>query len=159
MSTQKIVTFLWFNNNAEEAVNFYVSLFKNSKIKNVSYYGEGAPMPKGTVLVASFELEGQSFFALNGGPQYQFTPAISLMINCDTQEEVDELWDKLTDGGKPGRCGWLTDKFGLSWQVTPKRLNELLGDKDRARAGRAMQAMMTMNKIDIPALERAANGE
>lgn len=151
-NTQKIVTFLWFNDQAEEAMNLYTNLFNDSKILSVNRMGE-------KVLTATFELAGQQFIALNGGPQFSFTEAVSLFIKCDSQEEVDFFWNKLTaDGGQEGRCGWLKDKFGLSWQVVPTRMGELLGDPDPARAGRAMQAMMQMNKLDIATLEKAANG-
>src|SRR5438046_7645780 len=138
---QKITTFLWFNDNAEEAVNFYTSIFKNSKIVTVARYGETGPGPKGTVMTVHFQLEGQEFIALNGGPQYQFTPAISLLVNCETQEEVDELWRKLTAGGQEVQCGWLQDKFGLSWQIVPTVLFELMKDKDPKKSERVMQAL------------------
>jgi len=151
----KITPFLWFDGQAEEAMNFYVSIFKNSKIGKVSRWGEAGPGPKGTVMSASFELDGQPFHALNGGPHYKFTPAISMFVSCETQAEVDELWDKLSAGGTPSRCGWLTDKFGLSWQIIPTALGAALGNPDPAKAARAMQAMMQMVKIDIAALERA----
>lgn len=147
---QKISPFLWFDQQAEEAAKFYVSIFKDSRILNLM------PGPEGKVLGVNFELEGQNFKALNGGPQFKFTPAISLFVNCETQAEVDELWEKLSAGGKAGRCGWLEDKYGLSWQIIPKQLGELLGSKDREKAGRAMQAMMQMDKIDIETLKRAA---
>lgn len=146
---QKISPFLWFNNQAEEAAKFYVSIFKNSRIVNLM------PGPGGTVLGVDFELEGQRFKALNGGPQFTFTPAISLFVNCETQQEVDELWEKLSAGGKKSRCGWLEDKYGLSWQIIPKALGEMLGSKDRRRANNAMQAMLQMDKIDIEDLKRA----
>ena len=153
---QKITPFLWFNDQAEEAMNFYVSIFKNSKIGSVSRYGDAGPGPKGKVMSATFTLEGQEFMALNGGPQYTFTPAISLFVNCETQAEVDELWEKLSaDGGKPGRCGWLQDRFGLSWQIIPSVLPEMLRDEDRERANRVMQAMLQMGKIDIAKLREA----
>ena len=152
---QKIVTFLWFDGNAEEAMNHYVSIFKNSKVVSVARYGDAGPGPKGTVMSATFQLEGQEFYALNGGPQYKFTPAISLFISCKTQEEVDDLWEKLSEGGRTDQCGWLQDKFGLSWQVIPTILGELLRDKDRAKANRVMQAMMKMTKIDIKKLKQA----
>jgi predicted 3-demethylubiquinone-9 3-methyltransferase (glyoxalase superfamily) len=152
---QKITPFLWFNDNAEEAMNFYVSIFKNSKVGSVSRYGEAGPGPKGSVMSATFSLEGQEFMALNGGPHYTFTPAISLYVNCETQAEVDELWEKLSAGGRKDRCGWLQDKFGLSWQIIPSALPRLLGDKDPAKAQRAMQAMLQMDKIDIKKLEDA----
>ncbi len=152
---QKITTFLTFNNQAEEAVNFYVSIFRNSKIVSVSRYGEGGPGPKGAVMSATFLLEGQEFMALNGGPHFTFTDGISLFVNCTTQAEVDELWEKLSEGGEKGPCGWLKDKFGVSWQIIPTALGELLGDKDPEKAGRVMQAMLKMTKIDIAALKRA----
>lgn len=153
---QKITPFLWFNGQVEEAVNFYTAIFKNSKVGNISRYGDGAPLPAGTIMSAMFTLENQEFFLLNGGPQFTFTPAISFFINCKDQVEVDYYWEKLTaDGGQPGQCGWLTDKFGLSWQVIPSALNELLRDKDSATSARVMQAMLAMNKIDIATLEKA----
>ena len=154
---QKITPFLWFDGKAEEAMNFYVSIFRNSKVVSVARYGDAGPGPKGTIMSATFQLEGQEFYALNGGPQYKFTPAISLFISCKTQEEVDELWEKLSEGGRTDQCGWLQDKFGLSWQVIPTILGELLGDKDRAKANRVMQAMMKMTKIDIKKLKQAAD--
>lgn len=153
---QKIRPFLWFNGNAEDAMNFYVSIFKNAKILGVSRYGDGAPMPKGTLMSGTFLLEGQEFMALNGGPEFSFTPAISLFVNCETQEEVDDLWSKLiAGGGSPSRCGWLRDRFGLSWQIIPTALGELLGDRNRAKANAAMQAMLGMEKIDIAGLRAA----
>lgn len=152
---QKIRPFLWFNDNAEEAMNFYLSVFKNSKAGTVSRYGDAGPGPKGSVMSATFELDGQEFMALNGGPTYRFTPAISFFVNCETQQEVDELWERLSAGGKKDRCGWLQDKFGVSWQIIPSALGRLLGDKDRARAQRVMQAMLQMDKIDIKRLEEA----
>ncbi len=152
---QKITTFLWFDNQAEDAMNFYTSIFRNSQVGRVSRYGDAGPGPKGSVMVATFTLEGQEFMALNGGPVYKFTPAVSLYVSCETQEEVDDLWAKLSAGGKPGRCGWLEDKFGLSWQIIPRALGELMGDKDPARAGRVMQAMLQMDKIDVAGLRRA----
>jgi predicted 3-demethylubiquinone-9 3-methyltransferase (glyoxalase superfamily) len=155
----KITPFLWFDNNAEEAMNFYVSIFKNSKVGGVSRYGDAGPGPKGSVMSATFELEGQQFMALNGGPHYKFTPAISLFVNCETQEEVDELWDKfLSGGGKADRCGWLIDKFGLSWQIIPSVLGEMLSDPDPEKSKRVMQAMMQMVKLDVQALKRAYDG-
>jgi predicted 3-demethylubiquinone-9 3-methyltransferase (glyoxalase superfamily) len=153
---QKITTFLWFDNQAEEAVKFYVSLFKNSKIGTVSRYGDAGPGPKGSVMVISFELEGQQFMALNGGPTFHFTPAISLMVNCDTQEEVDALWDELSAGGRKDRCGWLTDKYGLSWQIVPTVLGKLLSEPDPAKSQRVMKAMLEMDKLDIARLKQAA---
>jgi len=155
---QKITTFLWFDTQAEEAANFYVSLFKNSKILSVSRYGEAGPGPKGSVMSCTFQLEGQEFMALNGGPHFKFTPAISLFVKCTSQAEVDELWEKLSAGGKKDHCGWLTDKFGLSWQIIPVQLGEMLGDRDREKAGRVMQAVLKMDKIDIGGLERAYQG-
>jgi len=155
---QKITTFLWFDDNAEEAMKHYVSIFRNSKILSVMRNGKGGPGPEGTVLVGSFQLEGQEFTALNGGPQFKFTEAISLVVDCDSQKEVDDLWAKLTKGGAPGQCGWLKDKFGLSWQIVPRVMIELLQDKDPAKSGRVMQAMMQMTKIDIAALQRAHRG-
>ncbi|HEV2491791.1 MAG TPA: VOC family protein [Terriglobia bacterium] len=152
---QKITPFLWFNDNAEEAMNFYVSVFKNSKILSISRYGEGGPGPKGTVMTGTFQLEGQEFMALNGGPQFSFTPAISLFVNCETQQEVDELWEKLSEGGEKERCGWLKDKFGLSWQIIPTALGKMLNDPDPAKSKRVMQAMLQMDKIDVKGLEKA----
>ncbi len=152
---QKITPFLWFNDNAEEAMNFYVSIFKNSKVGRVSCYGEAGPGPKGTVMSATFQLDGQEFFALNGGPQFKFTEAISFFVNCETQAEVDELWEKLSEGGRKDTCGWLKDKFGLSWQIIPSVLGQMLGDKDPAKSQRVMQAMLQMTKIDIDGLKRA----
>ena len=154
-SKQKITTFLWFDNNAEEAMKHYVSIFKNSKILSVTRYGEAGPGPAGTVMVCNFQLEGQEFTALNGGPQFKFTEAISLVVNCDSQKEVDDLWTKLSAGGAPGQCGWLKDKFGLSWQIVPRVLIELLQDKDPVKSQRVMRAMLQMTKIDIAALQRA----
>jgi predicted 3-demethylubiquinone-9 3-methyltransferase (glyoxalase superfamily) len=149
---QKITPFLWFDNQAEEAAQFYVSIFKNSKVLSIM------PGPNGKAMGVNFELDGQEFKALNGGPQFKFTEAISLFVNCETQAEVDELWQKLTaDGGKPSRCGWLKDKYGLSWQIIPKVLGELLGSKDRTRATNAMNAMLQMDKIDIRKLQEAYN--
>ena len=151
----KITPFLWFDNQAEEAMNFYVSIFKNSKTGTITRYGEGAPVAKGTVMTATFQLDGQEFMALNGGPLFKFTEAVSFFVNCETQEEVDELWEKLSAGGEPGRCGWLKDKFGLSWQIIPTALGEMLQDKDPEKSKRVMQAMLQMNKLDIAALKRA----
>ena len=152
----KITPFLWFDGKAEEAMNFYVSIFKNSKVGSVSRYGEAGPGPKGTVMSATFQLDGQDFMALNAGPQFHFTPAISFFVSCESQAEVDELWDKLSAGGTPDRCGWLKDKFGLSWQIIPSILGELLGSKQPGVSARVMQAMMTMSKIDVQALRAAA---
>ena len=157
---QKIVTFLWFDDKAEEAANFYVSIFKNSRIVNLSRYGDAGPGPKGSVMVVVFELEGQQFMALNGGPHFTFTPAISLVVNCETQPEVDQLWDKLlSDGGKPSQCGWLTDKYGLSWQIVPTVLGKLMSDPDPKKSKRVTQAMLQMVKLDIATLEQAYQGE
>jgi predicted 3-demethylubiquinone-9 3-methyltransferase (glyoxalase superfamily) len=154
---QKITPFLWFDGNAEEAANFYISIFKNSKLGKISRYGDAGPGPKGTAMSVTFQLEGQEFYALNGGPQFKFTPAISLFVNCETQQEVDDLWEKLSAGGRTDRCGWLQDKFGLSWQIIPTVLGQLLGDKDPQRAKRAMQAMLQMTKLDIKKLQQAAD--
>jgi len=156
---QKITTFLWFDNNAQEAANFYVSVFKNSRILSAPRYPEGSPAPAGTVMVVDFELEGQRFTALNGGPHFKFTEAISLLVHCKDQEEVDYYWEKLTaDGGQESQCGWLKDKFGLSWQITPDALLKLWSEADPAKAQRVMQAMMTMKKLIIKDLEAAAAG-
>ena len=152
---QKITPFLWFDGKAEEAMNFYISIFKNSKILSVTRYGEAGPGPKGTVMTAKFDLNGQEFVALNGGPQFTFTEAISFVVNCETQQEVDELWEKLSAGGQKSRCGWLKDKYGLSWQVVPTALVEMLRDKDAKKSNRVMQAMLQMNKIEIETLRRA----
>lgn len=152
---QKITPFLWFDGKAEEATNFYVSIFKNSKTARVARYGEAGPGPKGTVMSVTFQLEGQEFFALNGGPQFTFSPAISFFVNCRTQEEVDELWDKLSAGGEKHMCGWLKDKYGVSWQIIPAALGEMLNDPDPAISQRVMKAMMQMKKIDIEGLKRA----
>ena len=156
---QKITTFLWFDNQAEEAATFYVSIFKNSKILDMSHYGDVGPRPKGSVLVVSFQLEGQNFLALNGGPHFKFTEAISLVVNCESQQEVDEMWEKLSAGGEESRCGWLKDKYGLSWQVVPNVLNEMLQSKDHEKANRVMQAIMQMDKLDINRLKQAYEHE
>jgi predicted 3-demethylubiquinone-9 3-methyltransferase (glyoxalase superfamily) len=156
---QKIKTFLWFDGNAEEAAKLYTSIFKNSKILSTARYGEAGPGPKGSVMTVAFELEGQEFLALNGGPDFKFTEAISLLVTCDSQREIDELWGKLSAGGEEGQCGWLKDKFGLSWQIVPSRLPELLQDRDAARSGRVMQAMLQMRKMDVARLERAHAGQ
>ena len=153
---QKITPFLWFDGNAEEAANFYISIFKNSMLGKISRYGDAGPGPKGSAMSVTFQIEGQEFFALNGGPQFKFTPAISFFVSCETQQEVDDLWEKLSAGGRTDRCGWLQDKFGLSWQIIPTVLGQLLGDKDPQRAKRAMQAMLQMTKIDINKLQQAA---
>jgi predicted 3-demethylubiquinone-9 3-methyltransferase (glyoxalase superfamily) len=153
---QKITPFLWFDGQAEEAARFYASIFKKSKIGRISRYGDAGPGPKGSVMTVEFKLEGQDFIALNGGPIYKFTPAISLFVDCKTQKEVDELWKKLTAGGKEVQCGWLEDKYGLSWQIIPNVLMRLIQDKDARKSQRVMQAMMQMVKIDIEGLKRAA---
>jgi len=158
INKQKITPFLWFDGKAEEAMNFYVSIFKNSKVVQLTRYGDAGPGPKGTVMSAIFQLEGQEFYALNGGPQFKFSPAISLFVNCETQQEVDDLWEKLSAGGKTNRCGWLDDKFGLTWQIIPTTLGRLLQDKDAAKANRVMKAMMQMDKIDIARLQQAYEG-
>lgn len=152
---QKITPFLWFNDKAEEAMNFYISIFKNSKVKSVSRYGDAGPGPKGTVMSGTFLLEGQEFMALNGGPQFTFSPAISFFVNCTAQNEVDELWEKLSEGGEKGQCGWLKDKFGVSWQIIPTALGKLMNDPDPAKSQRVMQAMLKMNKIVIKELQKA----
>ena len=156
---QKIVPFLWFDNQAEEAMNHYISIFPDSKVVSVSRYGDAGPGPKGTVMVANFQLAGQEFMALNGGPEFKFTEAISLHVNCVTQEEVDELWQKLSEGGERGPCGWLKDKYGVSWQIIPTALGEMLQDPDAEKSNRVMQAMLQMGKIDIAALRRAYAGQ
>jgi predicted 3-demethylubiquinone-9 3-methyltransferase (glyoxalase superfamily) len=155
---QKITPFLWFDGKAEEAMNFYVSIFKNSKVGTVTRYGEGGPGPQGTVMSVTFQLDGQDFFALNGGPLFTFSPAISFFVNCETQQEVDELWEKLSEGGKKERCGWLKDKYGLSWQIIPSALGKLLHDKDAGKAKRVMEAMLQMDKIDTTRLQQAYDG-
>jgi predicted 3-demethylubiquinone-9 3-methyltransferase (glyoxalase superfamily) len=154
----KITPFLWFNEQAEAAMNFYLSIFKNSKTVSVSRYGDAGPGPKGSVMVATFQLDGQDFMALNGGPTFTFSPAISFSVDCKTQEEVDEYWEKLSAGGATNQCGWLTDKFGLSWQIVPTALGEMMADKDPERSNRVMKAMLQMTKIDIAALRRAYRG-
>jgi predicted 3-demethylubiquinone-9 3-methyltransferase (glyoxalase superfamily) len=153
---QKITPFLWFDGKAEEAMSFYTSIFKNSKIGKVTRYGDAGPGPKGTVMTATFQLNGQEFIALNGGSMFTFTEAISFVVNCQTQQEVDELWEKLSEGGKKGRCGWLKDKYGLSWQIVPTVLGELFGDKDPEKSKRVMQAMLQMDKLDIERLKQAS---
>jgi len=156
---QKITPFLWFDGKAEEAANFYVSIFKNSKIGTVNRYGEHGPGLKGTVMIATFQIDGQDFIALNGGPQFKFSAAISFVVNCETQEEVDNFWEKLSAGGEKRQCGWLQDKFGISWQIVPTALPKLMSDPNREKAGRVMQAMMQMTKIDIKLLEKAFQGK
>jgi predicted 3-demethylubiquinone-9 3-methyltransferase (glyoxalase superfamily) len=153
---QKITPYLWFDDKAEEAMNFYISIFKNSKIVNVTRYGEAGPGRNETVMTATFQLDGQEFFALNGGPQFTFTEAISFFVDCKTQQEVDHLWEKLSAGGEKGRCGWLKDKYGLSWQIVPSVLGELLQDKDPEKSRRVMAAMLQMDKIDIKTLKQAS---
>jgi predicted 3-demethylubiquinone-9 3-methyltransferase (glyoxalase superfamily) len=152
---QKITPFLWYDNQAEQAANFYVSIFKNSKITSVNRYGDAGPGPKGSVMIVTFQLEGQNFTALNGGPTFKFTPAISLHVDCETQEEVDQLWDKLSDGGRKDRCGWLQDKYGLSWQIIPRALQTLMNDPDPKKSSSVMQAMLQMDKIDVRKLQEA----
>jgi predicted 3-demethylubiquinone-9 3-methyltransferase (glyoxalase superfamily) len=156
---QKITPFLWFDSQAEQAANFYISLFKDSKIASISRYGEGGPGPQGSVMTVNFQLEGQDFIALNGGAEFQFTPAISFFVDCATQEEVDRLWDKLTEDGEEVQCGWLKDKYGLSWQIVPSGLNDLLNGRDAAGSRRAMQAMLQMKKIDLEKMRQAYEQE
>jgi len=153
--TQQITPFLWFDDNADKAVNFYLSIFKDSRLLDATRYGEAGPGPKGTIMTATFELNGQQFIALNGGPRYKFTEAVSFVVKCETQEEIDYYWDKLLDGGEPQRCGWLKDRFGLSWQIVPAQLSELFGGNDPQRV---MQAMMQMVKFDLAKLKEAYNG-
>jgi predicted 3-demethylubiquinone-9 3-methyltransferase (glyoxalase superfamily) len=152
---QKITPFLWFDGKAEEAANFYVSVFKNSKIVSIMRYGEAGPGPKGSVMSATFQLDGQEFIALNGGPMFTFSPAISFFVHCESQEEVDKLWEKLSEGGEKQRCGWLKDKYGVSWQIIPTVLGQLLQDKDREKSKRVMNAMLQMDKLDITTLKQA----
>ena len=156
---QKITPFLWFDSQAEDAAKFYTSVFKNSKVLSVSHYGETGPGPKGSVMTVKFTLDGQEFVALNGGPHYKINPAVSFVINCTNQDEVDYYWSKLTEGGQPVQCGWLTDKFGVSWQVVPTALLEYAADQDPVKADRAMAAMMKMVKLDIAGLKRAYEGK
>jgi predicted 3-demethylubiquinone-9 3-methyltransferase (glyoxalase superfamily) len=156
---QKITPFLWFDDKAEEAANFYVSIFKNSKIRSVSRYGEAGPGPKGSVRTVDFDLEGQGFIALNGGPLFTFSPAISFLVDCRTQQEVDDLWDKLSAGGDQMQCAWLRDKYGVTWQIVPRVLRELMEDKDPVKSQRVVKAMIQMVKIDIEGLQRAYRGE
>ena len=155
---QKITPNLWFDREAVEAAEYYTSIFENSRIVSTANYPEGSPGEAGTVMVVEFELEGQRFVGLNGGPQFTFDEAVSFQINCETQEEIDYFWDKLTDGGEEGPCGWCKDRFGLSWQVTPRGMDELFADPDKGRAERAMKAMLEMKKLDIGELQRAADG-
>ena len=152
---QKITPFLWFDNNAEEAANFYVSIFKNSKVLNIARYGDAGPGPKGTVLTVNFEIDGQKFIALNGGPQFKFTEAVSFVVNCETQQEIDYFWEKLSVGGEKSQCGWLKDRYGLSWQVVPTILGELMGGNDAERSNRVMQEILQMQKLEIEPLKRA----
>lgn len=152
---QKITPFLWFDGVAEEAVNFYVSIFKKSKVLSMNRIGEGGHLPAGTVMSATFQLEGQDFYALNGGPMFKFSPAISLFVSCKTQAEVDQLWEKLSKGGVKEQCGWLQDKYGVSWQIIPTALTKLMGDKNKKKAAAVMQAMLKMTKIDIKGLQKA----
>jgi predicted 3-demethylubiquinone-9 3-methyltransferase (glyoxalase superfamily) len=152
---QKITPCLWFDNQAEEAVRFYTSIFNNSKIGEVTYYGEGAPRPKGSVLTVRFYLDGQEFLALNGGPVFKFTEALSFIVNCETQQEMDRMWEKLSEGGEKVQCGWLKDKYGMSWQIVPIVLAKMLSDPDPARAERVLHAVMQMKKLDIKGLEEA----
>ena len=152
---QKITPFLWFDNQAEEAANFYVSIFKNSKILSISRYGEAGPGPKGSAMTVVFQLDGQEFIALNGGPTFKFTPAVSLYVDCESQQEVDQLWDRLSDGGRKDRCGWLQDRYGLSWQIVPKALQQLMSDPDPKKSQSVMKAMLQMDKIDINKLQEA----
>jgi predicted 3-demethylubiquinone-9 3-methyltransferase (glyoxalase superfamily) len=155
---QKITPFLWFDGKAEEAVNFYASVFKNSKVTGMKYWGEGSPFPKGQVMAATVELDGIKFHAFDAGPMFKFTEAISFFVDCEGQEEVDHFWEKLSEGGAKSRCGWLKDKFGVSWQIIPRALGILMNDKDPAKAGRVMMAMMQMDKIIIADLEKAHAG-
>jgi len=152
---QKITTFLTFNDQAEEAVKLYTSVFRHSKILSTTRYGDAGPGVKGSLMTANFELEGQEFVALNGGPSFKFSQGISLFVGCDTQQEVDTFWEKLSEGGSKGPCGWLTDRFGVSWQIVPRVLGEMLASKDRAKADRAMKAMLQMSKLDIAKLKQA----
>src|SRR5712691_3190698 len=152
---QKITPFLWFDGKAEEAMNFYVSIFKNSKTGRVTRYGEGWPGPKGTVMSATFHLDGQEFFALNGGPQFTFSPAISFFVNCETQKEVDELWEKLSEGGEKQRCGWVTDKYGVSWKIVPSNLGEMLHGAEAEKTDRVMKVVLQMSKLDMESMKQA----
>jgi predicted 3-demethylubiquinone-9 3-methyltransferase (glyoxalase superfamily) len=155
---QKITPNLWFDTEAEEAANFYTSIFKDSEVMNVMHYGEAGPRPAGMVMTVTFRLQGQEFTALNGGPEFKFNEAISLLVNCDSQEEVDEMWEKLSEGGEKGPCGWLKDRFGVSWQIVPTVLDTLLQDEDSERADRVMKAMLQMSKIEIADLQAAYDG-
>ena len=153
---QKITPCLWFDTEAEEAATFYTSIFENSRILDVARYGEAGPRPEGMIMTVNFELDGQEFVALNGGPEFTFDEAISFQVSCETQDEVDEFWSRLSEGGEEGPCGWLKDRFGVSWQIVPTRLMELINDPDKEKSQRVMSAMLGMKKIDIPALEQAA---
>jgi predicted 3-demethylubiquinone-9 3-methyltransferase (glyoxalase superfamily) len=155
---QKIIPFLWFDTEAEKAMNHYVGIFKNAKILSVTRYGDGGRGPAGAVMTCSFEIEGMRFIALNGGPAFSFTEAISLLVSCESQPEIDELWEKLSAGGEKGRCGWLKDCFGISWQIVPRLLGEMLQDPDREKSGRVMQAMLQMDRIDLARLREAYAG-
>jgi predicted 3-demethylubiquinone-9 3-methyltransferase (glyoxalase superfamily) len=155
---QKITPYLWFDGQAEEAAGYYTSIFKNSRVLDVTRYGEAGPLPEGTVLTVTFEIEGQEFVALNGGPEFTFNESISFFVNCQTQAEVDELWERLSDGGEKGPCGWLKDRYGVSWQIIPSALGELLHDPDPAKSNRVMKAMLAMSKIDIQGLRDAYEG-
>ena len=156
---QKITPCLWFDTEGEDAANFYTSIFPNSRITNIARYGSAGPRPEGSVMTVAFELDGQEFVALNGGPEFTFSEALSFQVSCDGQEEVDRYWSRLAEGGEEGPCGWLKDRFGLSWQIIPKRLTELIADPDKGRAARAMKAMLGMKKIDIAAVEKAADAK
>lgn len=157
-SIQKITPFLWFDNQAEEAMNFYISIFNNAKVLKTSYYSEGSPAPAGTLMTASFLLEGQEFVALNGGPQFTFTPAVSFVVNCYNQDEIDTLWERLSEGGQQQKCGWLQDKYGVSWQIVPSIMGELMGSGDSQKSHRVMMALLQMDKLDIKTLQDAYNG-
>ncbi len=159
MSEQKITPCLWFDFKAEEAVAHYLSIFENGRIHSTSRYGDAGAGPKGAVMMIAFEIEGQRFLALNGGPQFPFTPAISLRVGCVTQDELDRLWERLCDGGKPGQCGWLTDKFGVSWQIVPRLIPTIVEKGDAASLQRVMRAVVPMQKLDIATLQKAAEGE
>jgi predicted 3-demethylubiquinone-9 3-methyltransferase (glyoxalase superfamily) len=156
---QKLTTCLWFDRNAVEAVRFYTSIFKNSKITGITHYGqagsEASGQPKGTVMTVAFQIDGQDFLALNGGPHFTFSPAISLIVNCESQSEIDELWEKLSEGGEKGQCAWLTDKYGMSWQIVPTALSEMIQDSNEEKSERVMKALMQMKKIDVDALKQA----
>jgi predicted 3-demethylubiquinone-9 3-methyltransferase (glyoxalase superfamily) len=156
---QRIVPFLWFDGKAEEAAKFYTSIFKNSKIESITRYPEGSPGPAGTVMTVTFRLDGQEFIALNGGPQFKFTEAISFSVDCQSQAEVDEFWERLSEGGETGPCGWLKDRFGLSWQINPRVLGEMLNDPNREKSQRVMHAMLQMTKIDLAGLKKAHEGK